>query len=46
MNYVDLSRLYNVLDIIARVPWRINDKVLKIVQGVWDAGGGIAEIPS
>lgn len=46
INYVDLTRLYNVLDVIGRVPWRVNERVLKVVKGIWESGGGVAEIPS
>lgn len=45
LRYADLTRLSEVLDQISQTPWRINQKVLEVVEAVWEEGGGIAEIP-
>lgn len=31
LKIADLTRMYNVVDIVSRVPWRINNKVLDVV---------------
>ena len=42
----DMSRVFNVLDTIAKLPWRINQKVLDVVEDIWSLGGGVGEMPS
>jgi DNA-directed RNA polymerase len=34
-----------VLDVLSKVPWKTNQKVLKVVEEVWMAGGGMGTIP-
>jgi DNA-directed RNA polymerase len=41
----DLSQVFEALNFLGSVPWRINDRVLKVVEQVWAQGGGLAEIP-
>jgi DNA-directed RNA polymerase len=35
-----------VLDILGRVPWSINNKVLETMEYVWSIGGGLGSIPN
>jgi len=37
--------LYDVIDNISSVPWRINSKILNVVMKVWEDGGNVTEIP-
>ncbi len=41
----DLGQIYDVLNVLGRTPWRINNDVLDIVEKLWDEGGGVGEIP-
>jgi len=41
----DLTQVFDSLNFLGSVPWQINDPVLKVVEQVWAAGGGVAEIP-
>ena len=45
MKYADLSKIFEVLDTIASIPWQINRKILNVVEQVWEEGGGVAYIP-
>lgn len=45
VKYADLSELYEVLNIIGSVPWRINCNVLNTIEKLWEMGGGVGEIP-
>jgi DNA-directed RNA polymerase len=42
----DMSKVYSVLDMIGKIPWRINKKVLSVVESIWSEGGGVGEIPN
>ena len=46
IKYADLTKLYEVLDIIGSVKWRINKNVLNIVEKIWNNGGGTGTIPN
>lgn len=39
VKYSDMSRVYNLLNFLSRTPWKINTKVLKIVEAIWEEGG-------
>lgn len=41
----DISKVMKVLDTLGSVKWRINKKVLDIVEYVWATGGGKSYIP-
>lgn len=41
----NLQELYDVIDNISSVPWRINSKILNVVMKVWEDGGNVTEIP-
>ena len=45
MQRVDLLNMCHVLDILGSVKWRINRKLLEIIEYVWSIGGGLGEIP-
>jgi len=45
LHRADISQVCNVLDILSSVRWRINKKVLEIIEYVWSIGGGLGEIP-
>eukprot|EP01101_Sappina_pedata_P002665 TRINITY_DN12885_c0_g1_i1.p1 TRINITY_DN12885_c0_g1~~TRINITY_DN12885_c0_g1_i1.p1 ORF type:complete len:1146 (+),score=361.06 TRINITY_DN12885_c0_g1_i1:129-3566(+) len=35
-----------ILNLLGRTPWRINTKVLNVMEEAWQNGGGIAALPS
>lgn len=41
-----MQRVYNALNALGGLAWRINTPVLDIVERVWAHGGGIAGLPS
>jgi DNA-directed RNA polymerase len=41
----DVSTIMKVLDTLGDVKWRINNKVLEIVEHIWSNGGGKGSIP-
>lgn len=45
VKYSDLHKIFNVLDLLSQTPWKINKKVLDIVEKLWEEGGGVGEIP-
>ena len=45
IKYADLQPTFNVLDLLAQTPWRINKKVLEVIEILWEEGGGVGEIP-
>jgi len=45
IKFADLQPTFDVLDILNKTPWRINQRVLKAVEGIWEEGGGAGEIP-
>ena len=40
-----MSNMCQVLDILGQVKWRINRRILEIIEYVWSIGGGLGEIP-
>lgn len=40
-----MSSMCKVLDILGQVKWRINRRILEIIEYVWSIGGGLGEIP-
>jgi DNA-directed RNA polymerase len=38
--YADLKRFYGVLNYLGSIPWKINPKVLEVVEQIWSEGGG------
>eukprot|EP00002_Diphylleia_rotans_P025108 TRINITY_DN4966_c0_g1_i2.p1 TRINITY_DN4966_c0_g1~~TRINITY_DN4966_c0_g1_i2.p1 ORF type:complete len:1151 (+),score=259.80 TRINITY_DN4966_c0_g1_i2:177-3629(+) len=41
----DLSKLHLGLTILGKTPWRINEPVFSVIEHLWEAGGGIADLP-
>ena len=41
----DMSNMCQVLDILGQVKWRINRRILEIIEYVWSIGGGLGEVP-
>jgi DNA-directed RNA polymerase len=41
---IDMPRVYSALHYVQDTPWRINGKVLEVVQKIWDKDLGIAGI--
>lgn len=42
----DLSTVMDGLNVLGRVPWKINKKILKVAQICWDDGIALGDIPS
>ncbi|KRX08397.1 hypothetical protein PPERSA_08596 [Pseudocohnilembus persalinus] len=45
LKYTKLKQLYEILDIVGSTQWRINKKVLYLMEELWEEGGGVARIP-
>ena len=45
MKYADNHRVFNVLNYLSKIPWKINQDVLAIVEEVWKEGGQQNYIP-
>jgi DNA-directed RNA polymerase, mitochondrial len=45
IKFADLHQIFHVLDLMGSTPWRINKNVLKVVEYIWEEGGGQGEIP-
>lgn len=39
IKHANLSQMFNALDAINRIPWRINTKILDVIEKVWELGG-------
>lgn len=46
MQNVDLSIVFDGLNALGRVPWRINQRVLTVAQRCWDNNIPLGDIPS
>ena len=42
----DLTLVYKALNYLSAIPWRINSRVLDVVEQIWERGGGVADMPS
>ena len=42
----DLTLVYQGLNYLSAIPWRINSRVLEVVEQIWERGGGVADMPS
>lgn len=42
---VDLTRVYECLNDVGSVPWRVNRRVLDVLRSVWAAEGGFCDVP-
>ena len=45
LHRADLSTMCMVLDTLGKVRWRINRRILEVVEYVWSIGGGLGEVP-
>ena len=41
----DMPLVYEGINVLSKVPWRINGDVYEVVQQAWAEGGGIGDIP-
>jgi DNA-directed RNA polymerase len=41
----DLARVYTVLNFLGEIGWKINCRVLRVVEDIWDEGGQLGKIP-
>lgn len=41
----DISSICDVLDILSQTKWRVNRRVLEMIEFVWSIGGNCAGIP-
>lgn len=42
----DLRCIFEGLNYLSSIPWRVNHNVLNVINQLWDLGGGVADIPS
>ena len=45
MSRADMQPMCQVLDILGGVKWKLNPKVLDVMEYVWSIGGGLGDIP-
>lgn len=45
LDRADLSRVCDILNFLSSVEWRLNKRVLEVIEHVWSIGGGLGEIP-
>lgn len=43
--YADMPAAFESLDVLGRVPWRVNKQVIDVVKAFWEKGGGVADLP-
>jgi DNA-directed RNA polymerase len=41
-----MPAVYESLNALGRVPWRVNDRVLDVVLKLWERGGAVTDLPS
>ena len=41
----DLTHVFDALNTLGSLPWKINKRLLKVIESIWSSGGGVAEIP-
>lgn len=46
LRWVDMPEVFEALNNIQNVPWRINRRVLDVMREVWDGGGSLGGLPS
>jgi DNA-directed RNA polymerase len=37
--------VYEVLEFLGKTGWKINKRVLRVVEAIWEEGGSIGNIP-
>ena len=45
LHRADLTNICKLLDTLGSVKWRLNRRILEIIEYVWSIGGGLGEIP-
>jgi len=45
LNRADLTNMCNVLDYLSSIKWRVNSRVLEVIEHIWSIGGGLGEVP-
>lgn len=46
LKYTRLDKIYETLNFLSSIPWKINKDILDIIEEAWSLGGDLAEIPS
>lgn len=41
----DMPLVYESLNLMGKVRWRLNERMFKVVKKLWDLGGGVADMP-
>lgn len=41
----DLSNICNLLNVLGGIKWRVNKRVLEMIEYSWSIGGGLGEVP-
>ena len=42
----ELTAVYRALNFLSQTPWRINSRLLDVMEKLWERGGGVAKLPS
>ncbi|MDX5515072.1 DNA-directed RNA polymerase [Stenotrophomonas sp. RG-453] len=42
---VDMPNVYQAVNAIQATPWKVNRGVLEVMRELWNAGGGVADLP-
>ncbi len=45
LKHADLTKVFNVLDVLGETGWAINRPILEVMEALWEEGGGRAELP-
>ena len=47
LKYVDLTKIYQSLNYLGSIPWRINNRILDVIEYIWEEEkGGVPFIPT
>ncbi len=44
--HAEMPDIYSSLDVLGRVPWRVNRKIFDVVKQVWENGGAATDLPA
>ena len=45
LRHANLTTMYSSLDALGSTPWRVNKNVFEVAWRLWEAGGGICDLP-
>lgn len=45
MTRSDLSTICSVLNFLGNIEWRVNARILEMIEYIWSTGGGKGEVP-